>query len=237
MHRQAIYENEPRGSTLLSMFASGNYNGSSCRKLSTRALNPMAITSKCPACGEPISLSADASRSRFACPACGIGLTTNENGDLAVEAVRSATTSIVAAVPKPPPKLDDADEDDEWDEEVANQRRWLQQRHRRDAALRKVKAPAIFLQVVGILMILGSVALAVLAAILPSLSQNKNDDDFLITMTILYSVGGAVSLMIGIANFWAGRRMKALRSYGSVLAIVIMTLILGAMLCIFLAVV
>jgi hypothetical protein len=195
----------------------------------------MASSSDCPVCHEPITLPAAATPSRLACPACGVRLTTSEQGGLVVEAIRPAVAPNVATVPKPPPKLDDAE--DEWDDEIPGQQRWLRQRHRRDAALRKVKAPAIFLQVAGILMILGSIIFAILAVFLLTLSDNQSEKDAESPMAIIFAVGSAGSLLIGIANIIAGRRMKVLRSYNSVLGIVITTLILGAVLCVFLALV
>ena len=195
----------------------------------------MAIPSKCPACKERLTLPDKEARTRFKCPACGIALATTEYGDLVVEAVRRS------AGPGLPEPMDGApaakrdESEDEWDEQIPSQHLWMRRRYRREAALNKVRAPAIYLQVAGVLMILGAVALAVLTAVLPSASNNKNDDDW-VAMTVLFAVGSAISLMLGIANFFAGTRMKALRSYGAVLGIVITTLILGAMFCIFMAV-
>jgi hypothetical protein len=190
----------------------------------------MTNSSKCPACGEAIALPAATSQSRFACPACGIGLTTNEHGDLAVEAVRATATSNLAAVPKPPPKLKDGEEEDEWDEEVPRRQPW-RRRYSRAAALQKVKGPGILLQVAGILLLLAGIGLPVLIAIVP---KGPDPDDEVITIAMLGG-GGVVALCLGIVVFLAGMRIKSLRSYSFVLAVIIVTMVIGVLTCIPLA--
>src|SRR5262249_15127325 len=92
-------------------------------------------------------------------------------------------------------------------------------------AQRKVKAPGIFLQVMGALLFLIGILLAPLPLALPT---PRNQEDWLITI-VLCEGGAAVSIIVGILTFMAGMRMKALPSYGFVLAIIIVIMVVGVL--------
>jgi hypothetical protein len=186
----------------------------------------MSNTRKCPACGESISLPIDVSRNRVPCPACGIELTTNEDGDLAVEGVRSATTSNVASVPKPPPKLEDIEDEDEWDEDIPRRQPW-RRRYSRAAALKKVRPPAILLQVLGVVWVIAATATIPILLLVP---LDLSDKDYLATM-IGGIVGAILGAILGVVTFIAGMRMKALRSFPLILTVVILTMALGVAAC------
>jgi hypothetical protein len=188
----------------------------------------MTSLSKCPVCHEPITLPAATTQSGLACPACGVRLTASEVGELVVEAIRPATTSNVAAVPKPPPKLDDAEDEDEWDEEIPRRQPW-RRRYSRAAALKKVKPPAIFLQVLGVVWIVAAIATVVISLFVP-----VGDPDYVAIMCAC--IGGALlGIGLGAVTFLAGMRMKALQSYSFVLAVIIVTMVVGVLTCIPLA--
>ena len=187
----------------------------------------MTTSSKCPVCHEPITLPAATAPSILACPACGVRLTASEEGELVVEAIRPATTSNVAAIPKAPPKLDDAE--DEWNEDVPRRPPW-RRRYSRAAALRKVKTPAVILQIYGVLWILAGIALAAFGVISTTRPQ-PNDPDRIAAIAAV--VGGIIfCLPVGVITTLAGARLKQLRSYVFVLAMVIVHFGLAVLTCI-----
>jgi ribosomal protein S27E len=183
----------------------------------------MAKTSKCPACGEAISLSDDAAQSRFTCPACGIGLATSEDGELMVEAIRPATTSNLANVPKPPPKLDDAE--DERDEDIPRRRPW-RRKYNHAAALQKVKVPAAILQGYGALWILAGLAIVAIFAIGLARKPPAWGDFAFAALGLVFCVP------VGIVTFLAGARLRQFRAYVFVMANVITHIVLAFIICI-----
>jgi hypothetical protein len=185
----------------------------------------MAETSKCPACGEAISLPVDASQSRFACPACGIGLAAGEDGEFVVDAIRPTTTTDFTTVPKLPPKFNDAHADDEWDNEIPRRQRG-RRKYNHAAALQKVKVPAAILQGYGALWILAG--LAVVAFFATGLARKPPDGgDFAFA-----ALGLVFCVPVGIVTFLAGARLRQFRAYVFVMANVITHIILAFIICI-----
>lgn len=97
----------------------------------------------------------------------------------------------------------------------------------RDAALAKVRGPAVLMQVMG-----GLVALASLAMLLLLLTPDGRNDEVLPVMLAIFA---PIGLAVGGFTVYCGGRLKSLQSYGLVMTGVVLLLAVGFAICPFAA--
>lgn len=98
----------------------------------------------------------------------------------------------------------------------------------RARALAKVQGPGILLQVYGVLLCLSAIGMV---ALIPVALQSDNEDDRTI-LPVVFAVAALIALVSGGFTIWCGIWLKTLRNYVLVVTCVILTSIVGFLICI-----
>jgi hypothetical protein len=168
----------------------------------------MPIQVSCPACDVSLHLPDDLPGRRFQCVRCGAVLATAAGGQVVIQA--SAPSSANPFAEHPTATFTPAGY---YGPVIIS----------RDAALAKVRGPAIILLLTGAITAVGGAALPLLLLI----PDVQNDEVAPVVLPAL----GFVSLAVGGLAAIGGLRMRALKSYALVMAAVIVLLLAGFLFC------
>lgn len=91
----------------------------------------------------------------------------------------------------------------------------------------KVQGPGILLQIYGVLVCLAGFACL---ALIPLAFAQPNVDDQ-IGLTVVACLGVAFGVPLGAVTLWGGTKMKRLQSYGLAMAAVVITFVIGFLVC------
>ena len=165
----------------------------------------MPIQAACPACGVPLQLPDDAVGRGFQCVRCGAGLVTGPAGQLFTQ-------------PRPAPNpFGDPPQAGQYGSGY-----FPSPLMTREAALARVKGPAVMLHVLGGLTIVAGLA-APLIYLVPD-----TDGDFAFFFTLIVA---PLCLALGAFIVFCGMQLALLKSYALILSGVILVLLLGFLIC------
>jgi hypothetical protein len=168
----------------------------------------MSVQLVCPACDVPLHLPDDLPGRRFQCARCGAVLATAAGGQVLIQAHTAPSANPFSEHPAPP---------------FAPAGHYGPALISREAALAKVRGPAVILLLVGALSILASAVLP-LILLVPEIQEDEVAH-FLIPVFVV------VGLVAGGLALFGGLRMRALKSYALVMAAVIVLLLAGLLIC------
>lgn len=168
----------------------------------------MSVARACPACNAPLHLPDDLPGRRFQCARCGAILATAAGGQVVVQAHAATPANPFADCPAAP---------------FAPAGHYGPAIISREAALAKVRGPAIVLMLTGAVTVLAGAALP-LSLLIPDVQ----DDEI---APVMLPVLGFVSLAVGGLAAIGGLRMRVLKSYALVMAAVIVLLMAGLLIC------
>jgi hypothetical protein len=167
----------------------------------------------CPACQLSLQLPDSLPGRTLQCPRCGSVLVTAPHGQLVIQRQPAKAANPFADYPAQAPYGPAAFQPGFYGMPVMT----------REAALAKVRGPAIMLQIAGGLCIVSGAGLPLLL-LTPDL---QNDEVAL----VMLPCAAALAAAVGIFIVFCGWRMKNLRSYMLVMASVIMLMLMGLLIC------
>jgi DNA-directed RNA polymerase subunit RPC12/RpoP len=180
----------------------------------------MGTKAKCGVCGEPVELPEDTSCTEVVCPHCSNRF--QVRGDRSLVAVGTPT-----GVTRTPRSLLPESDRDEDEEECPNPPRRLSFRKyalTREEALDKVRIPATILQLYGGLLLLAGFGCLIG---LPFAAEGVLSKLGLVALGAV----GTLSLACGFLTLLGGTRLGQLRSFGLVLATIIITFCVALFAC------
>ena len=164
------------------------------------------------------------------CPACGKSLEAPQSESIVSAEMATTLAPAASAMPVSPgkPPVVAAAGINPYSDLAANPYHmpfmpaWQPDRAR---ALSKVKGPGILMQAYGILICLAGIGCMAMPFVVPEM----NEDDK-IALWFIFGLG-TLGLPVGVLTFWAGTRMKSLRSYGLAMTAVILTFVIAFLAC------
>jgi hypothetical protein len=182
----------------------------------------MPIQGACPACGVPLQVP-DASVGRsFQCVRCGTSLATMVGGQIVMQPPGFAPASPFAPAN---PFAESA----QGGYFAPSQYAGYAPRMTREQALAKAAGPAILLMIYGVLWVLGGLAFCLLL-----LAPEAQEDQALLYIVLIFA---PLCVAVGAFTMFSGWQMMRLRSYGLIMAAVIVTIGLGLLTCPMLAII
>jgi hypothetical protein len=173
----------------------------------------MQIPVACPACNMPLQLPDNLPGRSFQCARCSAQLTTAAGGQLVLQARPGPAPNPFAEYPAQPQFGPPGYHPSFYGPPLLS----------REAALAKVHAPAIVLQLAGAFCVVCGLALPLIL-----LAPDVRKDEVAIVVVPVISL---ISLAAGGFTAFCGLRMIALRSYALVMTAVVVLLVLGLLVC------
>lgn len=177
----------------------------------------MPIQGACPACGVPLQLPDDAAGRSFQCIRCGASLATVAGGQIVKQPQTLAPASPFA------PANPFADSPQGGYFAPGQYHPGFAPAMTREQALARVSGPAISLIVYGLLWLLVGLAIPLVL-----LAPDARNDEALLFMVLIVA---PICIAVGAFTMISGWRMKMLRSYGLIMACVVVTLGVGILTC------
>ncbi len=178
----------------------------------------MPIPAVCPACSVPLQLPDDAVGRGFQCVRCGAALWILAGGQIVTQPQPLATAANPFAEPPQGGYYGPG----------AFHPGFLPQRMNREQALAKVRGPGITLILYGLLWGISGL-LVPLALLADEFGQDE-------VAQVIIPVLAGLAMVIGAFTVFCGTRLMALRSYTAIMVCVVVTIVLGFLICPLLAV-
>lgn len=173
----------------------------------------MSVSSACPACGLPLQVPAGPPGRSLQCLRCGAALVADGPGGVALQAAPAQAVNPFAEYPAQPAFGPAAYPPGFYPPPLMS----------REAALAKVRGPAIMLQLAGGLCGVAGAALPLLLLV----DEFREDE----VAYYVFLIIGVLAVAAGGFTVFCGLRMKALQSYMLVMAGVILLMLMGLLIC------